>query len=68
MQLGDDLGLGIQIAVQPWSPVSDYGAVAGEVKLAIADACRARRIEMPLPQQEIRVISGGATPFSAGAA
>lgn len=61
---------GIQIAVQPWSQVAEYGPVAGAIKLAIADAFRARRIEIPLPQQEIRVLNAGpgATPFSAGAA
>jgi len=53
----------INIAIQPWSNLSDFGATAAELKLALAEAFRANRIEIPFPQREVRVIS--ATPTMA---
>ena len=49
----------IELVVKPWSPVNDFGNAAAEIKLAIVDAFRARNIEIPFPQREIRVINGG---------
>ena len=46
----------IDIAVKPWSPVSEFGPAAAEIRLAIVDAFRTRKIEIPFPQREIRVI------------
>jgi len=48
----------INIAVRPWSNLSEFGPAAAEVKLAIVEAFRARRIEIPFPQREIRVLDG----------
>lgn len=53
----------IDIAVKPWSPLSEFGPAAAEIRLAIVDAFRARKIEMPFPQREVRVI--GATGLGA---
>ena len=47
---------GIDIDVRPFSKLSDFGAAAAEVKLAIVDAFRARKIEIPFPQREVRVL------------
>lgn len=47
---------GIDIEVRPWSKLSDFGAAAAEVKLSIVDAFRARKIEIPFPQREVRVL------------
>jgi small conductance mechanosensitive channel len=53
----------IDIDVRPWSPLSEFGPAAAEIKLGIVDAFRARKIEIPFPQREIRVI--GSTSLSA---
>ena len=47
---------GIDIEVKPFSKLSDFGVAAAEVRLAIVDAFRARKIEIPFPQREIRVL------------
>src|SRR5688572_16086267 len=52
----------INIAVRPWSNLSEFGPAAAEVKLAIVEAFRARRIEIPFPQREIRVLDGKSLP------
>ena len=46
----------IEIAVKPWSKLSEFGAAAGEIKLAIVDAFRTRGIEIPFPQREVRLL------------
>ena len=46
----------IEIAVKPWSKLNEFGAAAGDIKLAIVDAFRARGIEIPFPQREVRVL------------
>jgi small conductance mechanosensitive channel len=47
----------ITIAIQPWSNLSDFGATAAELKLAIVEAFRANRIDIPFPQREVRVVN-----------
>jgi len=49
----------IQIAVRPWASLADYGAVGGELSLAIVEACHRRGISIPVPQREVRLIGGG---------
>jgi small conductance mechanosensitive channel len=46
----------IEIAVKPWSPVNDFGPAGAEIRLAILEAFRSRKIEIPFPQREIRVL------------
>jgi len=46
----------IELAVKPWSKLSEFGPAAGEIKLAIADAFRTSGIEIPFPQREVRVL------------
>ena len=47
----------IEIVVKPWTSVNDYGNASAEIKLAIIDAFRARNIESPFPQQEVRLLN-----------
>jgi len=46
----------IEILIQPWSPLTDFGAAAAEIKLAVLEAFRTRRIGIPFPQREVRVV------------
>jgi len=50
----------IEILVKPWTSVNDFGNASAEIKLAIIDAFRARNIEIPFPQQEVRLLNPGA--------
>ena len=53
LQLGDSA---VAIAVRPWVPVQDQGAVSGEVCAAVLAAFRARGVVMPPPQREVRIL------------
>lgn len=46
----------INIAVKPWVPVLEYGAVAGDINKAIVEEFRAHNISIPFPQREIRML------------
>jgi small conductance mechanosensitive channel len=50
----------VQIAVQPWVAVADYGAVAGELHVSLVEELRRRGISIPYPQREVRLIGGEA--------
>jgi len=52
----------IDIAVKPWSMVSELGPAGAEIRLAIVDAFRTRKIEIPFPQMEVRMVGQGASP------
>ena len=52
----------IDISVKPWSPIHELGPAAAEIRLAIVDAFRARKIEIPFPQMEVRMVGKGTTP------
>jgi small conductance mechanosensitive channel len=47
----------INIAVNPWLSVADYGAAAGEINKAIVEIFRARAITIPFPQREVRMLA-----------
>ena len=47
------------IAVKPWVALADYGAAAAEINQAIIETFRAKKIEMPFPQREVRLLNGG---------
>ncbi len=46
----------VQIAVRPWTSVEDFGSVAGELSVAIVEACRRAGVSMPFPQREVRLL------------
>ena len=48
----------ITIAIKPWVTVGDYGAAGTEIYQAVVEKFRQRRIEIPFPQREIRVLNG----------
>ena len=54
--LGDS---SITISVMPWAKVSDYGAVQGELLVAILEAFRTHNISLPFPQREVRLLGQG---------
>ncbi len=49
----------IRLAVRPWVNVPDFVVAGAQVNKAIIEAFRAEGITMPLPQREIRILSGG---------
>jgi len=46
----------IEIAIKPWSKLSEFGAAAAQIKLDVIEAFRSQRIEIPFPHREVRVI------------
>ena len=50
----------INIAVKPWTSVTDYVVVTGEVNRAIVESFRGRNIVIPFPQQEVRILRNAA--------
>lgn len=52
----------INIAIRPWVAVSDYGAAQGEIYQVLLEEFRVRRIQMPFPQREIRILNGAPEP------
>jgi small conductance mechanosensitive channel len=54
----------ITISVSPWAAVKDFGALKGELYLAIFDRLNAAKITLPFPQHEIRIVNES-LPFAA---
>ena len=52
----------VNIAIQPWTKVADFGATAAGVNQAVLEEFRKQGIEIPLPQREIRVLNAGEPP------
>jgi small conductance mechanosensitive channel len=50
----------VQIAIRPWVAVGDYGAVSGELNVALLARLRERGIAIPYPQREVRLLGHGA--------
>ena len=50
----------IRIVVKPWVNVPDYGPVTGEVSKAVVEEFRARKISIPFPQREVRLLNAAA--------
>ena len=46
----------VQIAIKPWVAVADYGAVTGELNMAVLAQLRERGIGIPYPQREVRML------------
>ena len=51
--LGDS---SIDLAVKPWTSVEDFVLAGPEIYKAIVEQFRVRRIEMPFPQHEVRLL------------
>jgi small conductance mechanosensitive channel len=47
----------IQIAVKPWVSVANFGPAGPEIYQAILSAFRERKIEIPYPQHEVRLLN-----------
>ncbi len=47
----------ITLSVQPWVNVTDYVPAQAELYQALIEQFRANRIEMPFPQQEVRLLT-----------
>jgi len=50
----------ILIAVKPWVAVSNFAPVAGEINLSLVEELRKRKISIPYPQREVRVLKDAA--------
>jgi small conductance mechanosensitive channel len=46
----------VQISIQPWVSVDDYGAASAELARTILEALRANRISLALAQHEVRLL------------
>jgi small conductance mechanosensitive channel len=46
----------VQITIRPWVAVLDFGAVEGELNLALLEGLRQRGIAIPYPQREVRLL------------
>ena len=46
----------VNIAVRPWVSVPDYSNVIGELNRALLETFRARDIQIPFPQREVRLL------------
>ena len=60
--LGDS---SVNLAVKPWVAVGDFGAAGAEINQAILEQFRARRIEIPFPQREVRLLGGASLAAAA---
>lgn len=47
----------VVIAVRPWTSVTDFGLAQSELNQSILEQFRMRKIEMPFPQRDVRVIN-----------
>jgi len=47
----------IQICIKPWVAVADYGAIVGELNVAVVEELRRRGIGIPYPRREIRMVN-----------
>jgi small conductance mechanosensitive channel len=49
----------ISIAVKPWTTVGDYGPAGAEIYQAILQKFSQRKINIPYPQREVRLLNNG---------
>ena len=47
----------IHLAVKPWTSVADFGPAGSEINKAIVEAFRNRKIVIPFPQHEVRMLA-----------
>lgn len=55
--LGDSA---VVIAIKPWANLADFNPMQAELNKAVLESLRAAGVQIPFPQREIRVLSGGA--------
>jgi small conductance mechanosensitive channel len=48
----------IVLAIKPWVALADFGPAQAEINKSVIEAFREARIEIPLPQREIRLLPG----------
>ena len=46
----------VQIAIRPWTTVTDFYATSGDVTQAVLETFRERGISIPFPQREVRLL------------
>ena len=56
--IGELADSGITIAVGPWVSVTDYIPARAEIYQALVEELRARDIDIPFPQREVRLLAG----------
>jgi small conductance mechanosensitive channel len=56
--LGD---FSVNIAIKPWVAVDDFVSAGAEINQAILEQFKAKNIEIPFPQREVRLLNGGAS-------
>ncbi len=49
----------VNISVNPWVNVPDFGAAGSEINKALVETFRSSGIDIPFPQREIRMLGGG---------
>jgi len=47
----------IDIAIKPWVGIADFGPAAAEIYQAVVLQFRERRIDIPFPQREVRLLN-----------
>ncbi len=47
----------IDIAIKPWTAVPDFGPAQAEIYQAVINHFRSRKIEIPFPQREVRLLN-----------
>ena len=50
----------VNISINPWASVPDYVAAAAEINKAILETFRAKAIDIPFPQHEVRMLGNKA--------
>ena len=51
----------ISISIKPWTKVPDYGPAQAELYQALVEGLRARNINIPFPQREVRLVNAPST-------
>jgi small conductance mechanosensitive channel len=47
----------INLSINPWTAIADFGPASRELYQAIVEEFRARKIEIPFPQREVRLLN-----------
>ena len=51
----------ITLSINPWTKVPDFGAAQAELYQALVERLRARNIDIPFPQREVRLVNAPPT-------